>query len=144
MATRFEDIENKDGFPVNFFFAGSDAAATTSYDVVFPIHTPCELVGVYVWYDVASISGTLQVQSLASGTAAGSGTNLFTTAISTAATARTVYRRLTSESGDFVTTASRTFTNGMSIGFADGGTLTNLTNLSITLYFRPLGKGNYR
>lgn len=141
MPIKSEDIINKDGFPVNFFFPGTDAAATASYDVVFPIHTPCELVGVYVWYDVASSSGTFQVQSLASGTAAGSGTNLFTTAISTAATARTVYSRTTA---DFVTTASRIFTGGMCVGLADGGTLTGLTNLSITLYFRPLGKGHYR
>lgn len=144
MPVRFEDIENKDGFAVNFFFAGTDAAATASYDVVFPIHTPCELVGVYVWYDVASSSGTLQVQSLASGTAAGSGTNLLTTAISTSATARTVYRRVSGLDNSFVTTASRVFNYGMCVGFADGGTLTGLTDLSITLYFRPLGKGHYR
>lgn len=142
---KYEDIINKDGFPVNFFFAGTDAEATASYDVVFPIHIPCELVAVYVWYDVASSSGTLQVQSLASGTAAGSGTNLLSTAFDLSATARTVYRRKAGTNGDFLpASTSRLFRYGMSVGFSDGGTLVGLTNLSITLYFRPVNKGHYR
>lgn len=144
MAIKITDILNKDGFAMHFFLPSTTAATGANYDIAFPIHTPCEIVGAYVWYDAASVSGTLQIQSLVSGTAAGSGTNLLATAFSLSATARVVYRRLVSTNGDFVaSTTSRQFRYGMTVGFADGGDLTNLTDLSVTLYFRPINKGHY-
>lgn len=136
-----EEILNKDGFDVIFSLAGTLPATGTNFDVCFPVSRPCELAKVRVCYSAASISGTLQVQRLTGTTAPGAGTNLFSTAIDLSATANTVYER---NETDFVTNASRVFVDGDRLSFNDGGVLTGLANLSVTLYFRPVGKGHYR
>ena len=136
-----EEILNKDGFDVFFFLPGTTAATGANFDVCFPVSRPCELAKVRVCYSVASSSGTFLVQRLRGTTAPGAGTNLFSTAISLSATANTVYER---NETDFVTNASRAFVDGDRLSFNDGGTLTSLQNLSVILYFRPVGKGHYR
>lgn len=138
---KYEDIVNKDGFNIGVFIFGTLSATGANFDSTYPIVMPCELEKIRIRYSAASISGTLQFQRLTNGTAPGSGTNLLTTAFDLTATANTVYSR---DEADFVASVGRQFFPGDALGMNDSGVLTNLSNLCISFYFRPIGKGHYK
>jgi hypothetical protein len=134
-----ERIARKDGFYLPFPFLGADGATAANYDQVWTCRHPMEILRVTAAWSVASTSGTLQLEKLTGTTAPGSGLTILTTAISTAGTANTPVTRETSG-----LTSNRQFMEGDRLAFIDGGTLTNLAGLHVTLYCKFLGKGDYR
>ena len=134
------NIGNKYGDVIHFGLMGTDAATTGNYGVI-PFIAPyaIEVIQVAVAYSTASTSGTLQIEMLEDGVAAGSGDSLLESTISLSSTANTAIVRKGRE-----LTSTRTLEAKGRIGLVDGGTLTNLDNLIVSIYYKPRNRGNYR
>lgn len=138
-AVRFEDILNKYGGDHTEVFRGTLPATAANYSTFWNIINGIEVTKVSVSFTTASTSGTLQIEKLEGTTAPGSGTNILTSAFSLSGTANTVMTKTTRDMN-----SSRVFYPGDRMAFVDGGTLTNLTDLVVTIYYKPLGRGDYR
>ena len=131
-------VGNKDGFEHTVNLTGTSAATAANYSTIYNVDRACELIRVRVSYTNASSSGTLMLERLTGTTAPGSGDNILVTTISLSSTANTI---ITRQKTDLQNTILRP---GDRVAIEDGGTLTNLQNLVITLYYTPIGKGNYQ
>ncbi len=139
---KFENIENKDYqfVTVNLFDTQSQTAA--NYGIFFTAARAYEIMAVSVVFGTASTSGTVVVEKLTGTTAKGSGLTTHT-ALSTAGTANTVaYGVLSTTSTAGV--SNRQLRAGDRLSILSGGTLTNGKDLQVTVYLKPLGKGDYR
>lgn len=134
----FENIFNKDGFYQTIWLENTLPSTATNYPIFFIAMKPCEIMMVSEVHGTASVSGTLQVEKLTGTTAKGSGTNMLTAAFSTSTTANTVQ---TKQSTDL---QNRTMDVGDRLALKASGTLTNSADMCVTLYIKPLGKGDYR
>ena len=139
MEYKFEDIVNKYGLEHHFQLTGVTAAVATNYSVFFNVLNPIELVLIEVSYTVTSTSGTLQLEKLTGIAAPGTGTAILDATINLAATANTLITRTQRDM-----TSARVFERGDRIAFIDGGTLTNLTDLVVSIYYKPRGRGDFR
>lgn len=137
--TRAEYVADKYGDYVQFFLSGTTAATTGNYNVFFTARHPMEVMRVTARFSAASTSGTLQLRKCASGVAKASGSDILSTTISLAGTANTDVVR---DSKDL--TGNSILREGDSLCVVEGGTLTNLQNLAVTIYYTPLGRGEYR
>lgn len=133
-----QDIIGKYGNVLNFVLVDADAAVAANYATILNLTHPMELVMASISFTNASTSGTLQIEKLTGTQAPGSGTALMTAVFSLSATANTVQTKTGREMND-----GRVFKQGDRLALIDGGTLTNLKNLVLTMYFRPLGLGDF-
>jgi hypothetical protein len=101
--------------------------ASTASGAIFIADNAYKVQNVKVIFGTASTSGTVNVETRASGVAAGSGTAVLNTALSLAGTANTV----TSANPKNVDTA--TLAAGQVLGIVMGGTLTNLANAIVVI-----------
>jgi hypothetical protein len=138
MAIKTEEIENKHGFYVVANLVNDLGQTAANYGIVFTACRPCEVLEVKQVHGTASTSGTVNVERLTSTTAKGSGDNVLATAFSTAGTANTVLTK------DRVDLQNRQLSAGDRLAIVSGGTLTNLLDLQVTIYLKPLGRGDYR
>lgn len=138
MPPRYEDITDKDMQQVTVCLKNAEPATAGNYSAFFIAPRPIEVMQIQVSWTVASSSGTVQVQRLTGTTAPDSGSNIMVTAQSTASTANTVNVK----SGTLL--QNRILNQGDRLGLVDGGTLTNLANLVVTILYKPRGKGDYR
>lgn len=129
----------KDGFYLSFPFLGAAGATAANYDQVWTCRHPMEILRVTECHSVASTSGTLQLEKLTGTAAPGAGSTILATTISTAGAANTVITREKTK-----LTSARVFKEGDRLALIDGGTLTNLVGLQVTLYCKYLGRGDYR
>ena len=139
---RAEEIENKDGFYATAELENTLPATAANYGIFFIAIKPCEVLVVKEVHGTASSSGTVTVEKLTGTTAKGSGTAL-TGAISTASTADTVQTAtlvITQTNGIIPTQLNI----GDRLAIKSGGTLTSGKDLQITVYIKPLSKGDYR
>lgn len=137
---RTEQIMNKYGDVIHFTLLGSDAATAANYVTLpFIAPHPIEIVKVKVAFTTASTSGTLQLEQLSDGTAPGSGNNILNSTISLSGTANTVVSVTGRDMNSY-----RVLKENERIGLVDGGTLTNLTDLIVSVYYKPKGRGDYR
>ena len=136
------EIQNKDLIVLTHSLPGATAATAGNYGVFFIVDKAVELVRVKVVWGVASTSGTLDLERLQGTEALDAGNSLFASAISTAGTANTV----TSKDGmDFNHTIKETILKpGDRLALKDGGTLTNLVDLCVTVWVKPVSKGHYQ
>lgn len=131
-------VRDKDGFEIHFFLPGTAAATAANYSTFYTVDRNCVLGRVRVSFAAASTSGTLQIERLSGTEAPGSGDNILRSTFDLSATANTVYTK------KFATElTNNTLLPGDRLAFVDGGTLTNLTNLAVTLYLYPKNKGHY-
>lgn len=140
-----ENVENKFGDVINFVLMGTAAATAGNYSVFHNVTNPMELIRIEVSYTAASTSGTLQLEKLTGTQAPGAGSAIISTLTSTVfdlADALKINTVLTREQRAMTT--SRTFKQGDRIAFIDGGNLANLTDLVVSIYYKPLGRGGYR
>ena len=115
-------------FTVNEKLPGTDGATAANYDRFWIAPAKCVVDSVEASWSVASNSGTLQVEKVPSGTAQGSGTNLLASTISTAGAADTT------TVGTLSTTAATVeLAAGDALALVNGGTLTSLVNLHVTV-----------
>lgn len=129
----------KDGFYLSFPFLGTAGATAANYDQVWTCRHPMEILRVMECHSTASTSGTVQLEKLTGVQAPGAGTTILVTPISTAGAANTVITQETS-----ALTPARQFRENDRLAFIDAGNLANLVGLHVTLYCKPLGKGDYR
>lgn len=134
-----DQVVRKDGFYLSFPFLGADGSVAANYDQVWTARHPMEILRVSAAWSVASASGTLQLEKLTGTAAPGAGSTILTTTISTAGAANTVVTR--EGSG---LTVNRQLKEGDRLAFIDGGVLTGLVGLHVTLYCKFLGRGDYR
>lgn len=115
-------------FTVSYLLSGTAPATASQYERFWIAPAKCVVDSVTASWSVASSSGTLQVEKVPSGTAQGSGTNLLSSTISTAGAANT------NTAGTLSTTAATVeLASGDALALVDGGTLTNLTDLCVTV-----------
>ena len=135
---RFENIGNKDGFYV--YHTVIDGATAGNYSVIFNVIKPCEVVEVSESHTTAgSVDSTLNIERLSGAEALDTGDEILKTAFDTTSTANTVV----SKKG-YNDLQNRTLKTGDRIALKDAGTLTALVGVCVTIYLKPLGKGDYR
>lgn len=116
-------------FTVSNTLRYTEPASANYYAEVFWIApAKCVVDSVQARWETASSSGTLQVAKVPSGTAVDSGTNLLSSAISTAGAANTVTSGTLSS-----TAATLELAAGDGLQLVDGGTLTSLVGLNVTV-----------
>lgn len=136
---RTQQITDKFGDYITFFLPGTVPQSAANYNVFFTARYPMEIMRITERHSAASTSGTLQIRKCPSGIAKASGSDLLLTTISTAGTANTdIVRETTAFTGNQI------LQEGDSLCAVEGGTLTNLQNLAVTIYYKPLGRGEYR
>lgn len=141
VGTAWEQILRKDGEYINVFLPGTSAATAGNYNAFFIARYPLEVMRISVAFSAASTSGTLHVERLTGTTANGAGSNITGSTFDLSATVganTVVYKQ-----GINLTDAS-VLQEGDRLSLVDGGTLTNLQNLIVTIYFKPAGRGDYR
>lgn len=115
-------------FTVNTLLSGTAPVTASQYERFWTAPAKCVVDSVTATWSVASSSGTLQIEKVPSGTAQGSGTNLLSATISTAGAANT------NTAGTLSTTAATVeLASGDSLALVNGGTLTSLTDLQVTV-----------
>lgn len=132
------EVTNKYGRDHHFVLFGGDAATAANWGPFFIASHPIEIVRVFVSWGANSSSGTFQLEKLEPGVALGSGSDVLSTALSTASGANTPVE-LTKKD----LTTSRVLKAGDRLALEDGGTLTGLQNLQVTLYYVPTGRGAF-
>lgn len=133
------DIIKKDGFYVVQVLKNTDAATAANYGTIFIARYACEVQNVQIVYQTASTSGTLQLEKLTGTTAAGSGNSILASTFDLSAAADTVQSKEGRNLTDY-----RVLKPGDRLALVDGGTLTNLNNLVVSIYMVGAGNGNYR
>jgi hypothetical protein len=131
-------VENKYGMFTSYTLKGSDAATSGNYSVFFTAPHTLIINRVVASWTTASTSGTLNLEILPSGTAPGGGSSVLSTTIDTSATANTPVTK--NKRVDF---SSQKVKQGDRVALVDGGTITNLTDLNVTIYFRRFNRGDY-
>lgn len=143
--TRFEDIDNKHGeyVTVNLFDTQPQTAA--NYGIFFIAWHPCEVLSIQEVHGTkAGAAATVTVEKLTGTTAKGSGTALITTAFDLTVANNTVQSR---QGGDFDSTTyppPRRLMRGDRLAIKSTGTIAAVKDLQITVYLKPLGRGDYR
>lgn len=134
------EIIDKDGFSISVPLVGTAGATAGNYGIFFIADRACEVKKIKLRYNTASSSGTVNVERLRGTEALDAGDEILTTDASTSATANTTYEYdYTNFNLD-----SRILKENEALALKDGGTLTNLVGLCVTVYLTPLGKGSYK
>lgn len=138
----FQDIDNKDGFFVGENLIGTAAATSTNYGLLpfTALKRKYEVMVVGERHGTAGTNAgavTLQLEKVPSGTAKGSGTNILVTAFNLKSTANTLVKK------EGVDLTSKVLDIGDSLAWKTSGTLTDLADVHITVYLKPLGRGGY-
>lgn len=135
---RAENILSKDGEYITKSLSGSAAATAGNYGVIFIANTPLQVSYVSAIWSTASTSGTLNLERLSGTESLGGGDSIFSSTIDLSGTADTVNTRSGKE------LQNTTLKPGERLALVDGGTLTNLNDLCVTVYLKAVGKGEYR
>ena len=139
--TRFENIDNKDGFVITVNLEDTKPQTSSNYGMFFTAHIPCEVLTTVEKHGTAGTDAsavTLQIERLTGTTAKGSGDSILKTAFNLKNTAYTH----TKYSGSDL--QNRQLKVGESLSLKSSGTLTALKDLQVTVYLKPLTKGDYR
>lgn len=131
-------VTYKYGRDLNHCLFGATAATTGNWEPFFTASHAIEIVRVEFQWTTNSTSGTAMLEKLEAGVAVGSGDNILDATVSTASGAGTPVERKGTQ-----LTSARILKAGDRIGLEDGGTLTNLTSFSTTIYYIPIGRGSY-
>lgn len=115
-------------FTVNTLLTGTAPATASQYERFWTAPAKCVVDYLVLTYSVASTSGTVQLEKVPSGTAQGSGTNILTATVSTSSAANT-----NNEGTISSTAATAELAAGDSLALVNGGTLTGLTDLQVTV-----------
>lgn len=120
-----------DTWSESIVLSGASPQTANNYDVFWTAPYGVTVVSVKVRFTVAGTSSTVDVKKVPSGTAVAAGTSVITAPASTAGTANTNVSPALS-----ATPANLALAAGDSLGILNGGTLTNLVNLTVTVELR--------
>lgn len=135
------EVYNKDGFYAKADLFDTQPQTAANYGIFFQVIRPCEFMEVREIHGTAGTDAgavTLQVEKLTGTTAKGSGLNILVTAYDLKGTINT------SSSKTGVALQNRQLAAGDRLAIKSSGTLTALKDLQVTIYLKPLGKGDYR
>ena len=133
-------INNKDGFYVFGSIIGTDAATAGNYGVIFIATRPCEIMKISEAHTNAGTDATaaLNVERLQGTEGLNSGDEVLVTDINLNTTAADT---VTSRKG--VELQNTRLNHGDRIAIKDVGDITAVAGVCVTIYLKPLGKGNY-
>lgn len=134
----FESVLRKGGVVVSYTIPSTAAATAGNYGIFFIAPRAMTIMEVLESHQVASTSGTLNLEILASGVASGSGDDVLVTPFSLSATADTPQMM----SGTDLT-ETRTLVEGERLGLVVGGTLTNQVSVTVTVYLIYSNRGDF-
>ncbi len=139
--TQLQNINDKDPIIIVVSVPGANALTASNYGVFFTALFPIEILEVSEVHGVASggTTATLDIEKLTGNQALDAGATVLDSAINLRGTANTVgYPKLSA------TPNNRILKKGERLALKDGGTITLLSDVQITIKIRPLGKGYYR
>jgi hypothetical protein len=125
-------IRNQVLFPVTLTLFGANAATAANYSTFFSSSQTYGIISIIESHSANSTSGTLQVQLLKDGIAPGSGIDILDSTIDLAANANSVQEGVLKQGVDF------NISNGDRLALVDGGTLTSLTDLQVTIILKVI------
>lgn len=134
----YEDLKRKGGVAITHTIPSTAAATAGNYGVFFIAPRAMTIMWVAESHQVASTSGTLNLEILSSGVAPGSGDSVLGTAFDLSATADTPQ---TAEGTDL--TSTRVLSPGDRLALVDGGTLTNQDTVTVTVYLIYANRGDF-
>lgn len=136
---KFEEVENKDGFYIIKDLPFTDAQTATNYGVIFTALRPCEILEISEVHTTADTGSPrlLNVERLQGTEALDAGDEICKTDFALTSTANTVVRK----SGFDLQNVQLSV--GDRIALKDKG-LNAIEGIQITIYLKPLGKGDYR
>lgn len=137
-----DQIYRKDGAYMDFFLPGSDSQTAAKYGVIRTFYNPIEILWIAEVHSVAGSDGgavTLDIEKLTGTTAPGSGTTILASTFNLKSTANTV---VTKEGKALAN--NRQFKEGERIALKTSGTLTALEGVCVSMYYKTLGRGDYR
>jgi hypothetical protein len=146
MTSLWENLINKDGFYITEVIKGTtfvDSGTSTAPSlaeqcgVFFIAHKPMQIIAVKTVHDSVG-TGTLNLERLSGTEALDSGDTIFVANVDLSGAANTV----TTKEGSALQNTQ--LLPGERLAVKDGGTLTDTQSICITLYCKPLGKGDYR
>lgn len=140
--TRFENIDNKDCLVITKTLDDTDAQTAAKYGFIFTaLKRGYEVMAIGEIHGTLGTDGaavTLQLERLTGTTAKGSGTNILVTAFDLKSTINTPVVKETTA------LQNRQLARGDRLALKTSGTLTALKDVHVTIYLKPLGKGNYK
>lgn len=119
---------------------GTTAQTSGNYGVFFTALRPFEVIQISEVHETAGSAGgavTLNIERLQGTEAKGSGDEIVTTAFDLKGTANTVVIKTFGE------IANTILNPGDRLAFKVSGTLTSLVGVSVTVLFKPLGRGHF-
>lgn len=143
---RYEDIDNKDGFYITTQIIGSSFTDSTNskqielsekFDVFFIATKTYEVLSISEVHSSAG-TGNLNIERLSSNESVGNGDEMLITDFALNSSLNTVITKTKKDLQNII------ISPGDRLALKDKGTLTNTQNICITLYLKPLGKGDYR
>lgn len=145
----WETLERKDGFYLNVFLPGVQAQTAGNYGVFFIVRYACEVVRISEVHAVAGSDAgavTLDIEKLTGTQALGGGVSLLAATFNLKSTANTVVVKegVASKTGSTPLSDNRRLSENNRLALKVSGVLTALQGLQVTLYCKPLGRGNYR
>jgi len=144
MAEQYKDIIRKDGDYILKRANGDLAQDADQYGVIFIARHPIEILRVSEVHSTAGTDGsavTLDVEKLTGTTAPGSGATILGSTFDLKSTANTVVNK---ETINLVSGLGRILQEGDRLALVDTGTLTALTDVCVTIYYKTAGQGDYR
>ncbi len=126
-------IDTKYGKYITHSIPISNAASTLNYGVIFIARHPIEIIRISETHAVASASASLNIEKLEQGQALTLGTSLLTTAFDLTTTANIP---VVKEGKDLI--SNRKLRENDRIGLVISGTLTGLSDLCITIYYKEI------
>lgn len=136
----YEDISNKIGVVITRDYPSTDAQTATNFGYIFTTPFPCEVLSVIEKHDIAgTVSPVLDVLKVPNGTTLGSGISILATTFDLTSTADTAVMKQ-----GLTLNTNRSLSPLDSIALKMTGTLTTLEGVVVTLYLKPLGRGEFR
>lgn len=137
---RFEDIENKDLQSITVSFPGNTyVSANTNSGLLFCATKDIELVSVTISYNAKdTVGATFNIEKLLPGVAIGSGNTIFSFDLTLTTGLKNNWTKSLPDFGRV------RLTNGDRLSYASANVGNLINSLVATVYYKPLGKGDYR
>lgn len=131
------EVVQKYGYLMSHTIYGSDAATSANYGVFFNATHPIDILRVVASWTANSTSGNIQLERLTAGETLTNGDDILATAFDTSTGANT---SVVKKARDLDVT--RVLPNER-LALNASGTLTSLVNFSLTIYYKPVARGEY-
>lgn len=135
-----EDTINKDYIPISVKVHGADAATAGNYGKFFIARRPYMVMEISEVHATAGSDGgavELNIERLQGTEALNAGDEIIKTDFDLKGTANTVQTKKTTD------LQNRTLKVGDRLALKDTGTLTAVNDVCVTVYLRPIGRGDY-